>query len=136
VNTPWGPAGLSICYDIRFPELFLSYALEGAKLVFSPAAFPHPKLHHWKALVRARAIENQMFMIAANQVGGEDLGADGTLTYVGNSAVIDPWGETVIEGPEDKEELLTGEIDISRVDEIRNKMKVFRDRRPDVYRLG
>ena len=69
VQTPWGLAGLSICYDIRFPELFRTYALKGVKIQFSPMAFPYPRLPHWKILVRARAIENQMFMLGANQVG-------------------------------------------------------------------
>lgn len=135
VNTPWGLAGLSICYDIRFPELFRTYALKGAKIIFSPMAFPHPKLEHWKVLVRARAIENQIFMAGANQVGKEDLGKDGALTYCGNSAIINPWGETVVGAPDTEETLITAAIDIDMVDEIRDKMKVFKDRRPDLYDL-
>ena len=59
VDTPWGLTGLSICYDIRFPELFRTYALKGARIVFSPMAFPHPRLDHWRVLVRARAIEDR-----------------------------------------------------------------------------
>jgi len=136
IDTPWGLVGLSICYDIRFPELFRTYALKGAKIILSPAAFPNPRIHHWKILVRARAIENQMFMIGANQVGSEDFGRGGVLTYFGNSVIIDPWGETISEASETKEELLTATIDIDRVDEIRGKIKAFRDRRPDLYELG
>jgi omega-amidase len=136
VDAPWGLTGLSICYDIRFPELFRTYALKGVKIVFSPMAFPRPKLHHWKALIRARAIENQMFMVAVNQVGEEDLSSGDTLTYFGDSSIIDPWGEVVLEAGQTDEELLTATIDIDRVTEVRNKMKVLQDRRPDLYELG
>jgi omega-amidase len=135
VETPWGRIGLSVCYDIRFPELFRTYALKGARLVLTPAAFPHPRLPHWKILTRARAIENQMFLVAVNQVGSEDLGADGTVTYFGNSCIIDPWGETVVEAGETSEELLTAPLDLDKADEIRGKMTVLSDRRPDLYEL-
>ncbi len=133
VDTPWGLVGLSICYDIRFPELFRAYALKGVKIVFSPMAFPHPRLEHWKVLVRARAIENQLFMIGANQVGSEDFGPDGRVTYFGDSVVIDPWGQTVVEAGQTEEELLTATIDVDKVDEVRSKMKVLQDRRPDLW---
>lgn len=135
-DTPWGPTGLSICYDIRFPELFRTYALKGAKIVLSPMAFPYPRLQHWKILVRARAIENQMYMIGTNQVGSEDFGPDGVATYFGSSVIIDPWGETILEAGETEESLLTATIDLDRVDEIRAKMRVLKDRRPDLYDLG
>lgn len=133
-NTPWGPTGFTICYDIRFPELFRAYAVKGAKLILSPMSFPYPRLQHWKVLIRARAIENQLFMIGTNRVGSEDLGTDGAVTYCGSSAIIDPWGETVIEGSESKEELLTATIDMNKVEEVRNKMSVLKDRRPDLYK--
>ncbi len=135
VETPWGLAGLSVCYDIRFPELFRSYALKGAKLQFVPTAFPYPRLQHYKILIRARAIENQMFMLCTNQVGSEDFGPDGVATYFGSSAVIDPWGETIVEGSEKEEALLSATIDVDKVDQVRNKMTVLRDRRPDMYEL-
>ncbi|RPJ62960.1 MAG: carbon-nitrogen family hydrolase, partial [Dehalococcoidia bacterium] len=135
-DTPWGLAGLSICYDIRFPELFRTYALKGVKLQFIPSAFPYPRLQHWKVLLRARAIENQMFVIGTNQVGTEDFGPDSTATYFGDSAIIDPWGETVIEAVENEEMLLTASIDVSKADQVRSKMKVLSDRRPELYQLG
>ncbi len=135
-DTPWGLTGLAICYDLRFPELFRSYALKGARIVFIPAAFPYPKLEHWKILVRARAIENQMFMVAVNQVGREDFGPEGTVTYFGDSVIIDPWGRTVIEAGETGEALVTATIDLDLVEEIRNKMQVLADRRPELYELG
>ena len=136
VDTPWGLVGLSICYDLRFPELFRTYALQGVKMVLSPMAFPYPRLAHWKVLVRARAIENQMFMVGTNQVGSENFEKEGTLTYFGDSVIIDPWGETVLEASETEEELLTASIDMQKVDEIRNKMQVLKDRRPDLYQLN
>jgi predicted amidohydrolase len=135
VDTPWGKIGLTICYDIRFPELFRTYALKGAMIVLSPMAFPHPRIEHWKTLVRARAIENQFFMIGTNRVGEENLGRCGKISYCGASAIIDPWGVTVIEGSETKEELLTAAIEVNKVNEVRGKMSVLRDRRPDLYEL-
>ena len=136
VETPWGLAGLSICYDVRFPELFRTYALKGVKIMFLPAAFPYPRLPHWKVLVRARAIENQMFVLATNQVGPEDFGREGAATYFGNSVIIDPWGETVIEAGESREMLLTATIDVVKVDEVRSKIRVLQDRRPELYKLA
>jgi predicted amidohydrolase len=131
-DTPWGPAGLAVCYDIRFPELFRSYALRGACLAICPSAFPHPRLEHWRVLIRARAIENQMFFIAVNRSGTEDLGPDGMVNYCGHSTLVDPWGDTVIEAGEEAA-LLTAEIDLGLVAEVRSGMQVFRDRRPDLY---
>ena len=135
-ETPWGPAGLAVCYDIRFPELFRTYALKGAKLVFCPAAFPYPRLEHWKILVRARAIENQMYLVAVNQVGSEDIGPRGSVTYFGTSMIVDPWGRTVVEAGETEEMLLTATFDPDLADEIRKNMRVLQDRRPDIYELG
>ncbi len=135
-ETPWGLTGLSVCYDIRFPELFRTYALKGARIVFSPMAFPHPRLELWKILVRARAIENQMFMVGTNQVGKEDFGPDNLVTYCGDSVIIDPWGKTMVEASETEEALLTVAIDLDLVEEARSKIKVLADRRPDLYELG
>ena len=136
VDTPWGRVGLAICYDIRFPELFRTYALKGAEIVFCPMAFPYPRLDHWRILVRARAIENQMFIAGINHVGSEDFGADGEVTYFGDSVIIDPWGRTVIEAGETDEMLLTATIQMDQVKEIRAKMTVLKDRRPELYELG
>lgn len=135
VDSPWGNIGLAVCYDIRFPELFRTYALKGAKMILSPMAFPYPRIDHWKVLARARAIENQLFMIGTNQVGTEDFGPDGEVTYFGDSVIIDPWGKTVIEGSETEEMLLTADIDLGEVDRIRGCMTVLEDRRPDLYEL-
>ncbi len=97
-------------------------------------AFPYPKLEHWKVLVRARAIENQMYMVGVNQVGSEDLTPGGKVTYCGASAIIDPWGRAVVEAGETGEELLTAKIDMDMVDDIRGKMGVLKDRRPELYK--
>ncbi len=129
-QTPWGQAGLAICYDIRFPELFRKYALENAGIIFLPSAFPEPRLAHWRTLIRARAIENQVFMVACNQVGTVKL--DHETTFFGASCIIDPWGETIVEGGA-SEELLTASIDLSKVQKVRNFMHVLDDRRPDLY---
>ena len=124
---PWGCAGLAICYDLRFPELFRRYALEGARLVILPAAWPHPRRMHWRTLLRSRAIENQWFVAACNRVGtAEDV------SFFGASAVVDPWGETLIEGGE-TEALLTVRIDLETVEATRAKIPIFADRRPELY---
>ena len=127
VDTPWGKAGLAICYDLRFPELFRSYALAGARIVFLPAEWPHPRLAHWEILLRARAIENQMYIVACNRVG-----VSKNTHFCGHSCIISPWGEMVIEAGED-EEILTAEIDVDKVDQVRARIPVFADRRPKVY---
>ncbi|GIO30984.1 MULTISPECIES: carbon-nitrogen family hydrolase [Paenibacillus] len=120
-------AGASICYDIRFPELARSLALGGAKMLIVPAEWPHPRLHHWRTLLTARAIENQMYVIACNRVGSS-RGTD----FFGHSLIIDPWGEIVAEGGE-TEEIVTGVISPELVDEVRGRIPVFADRRPEVY---
>jgi len=120
-------AGMMICYDIRFPELARKIALNGAKVLFLPAEWPHPRLHHWRTLIQARAIENQMFVVAANRVG-ESRGT----AFFGHSMIVSPWGEVLAEGEED-ETILTAEIDISEVERVRRTIPVFQDRRPEVY---
>ncbi len=126
-DLPWGCTGLAICYDLRFPELFRRYALDGARLIVLPAEWPHPRRMHWRTLLRSRAIENQCFIAACNRVGT----TQGT-TFFGSSAVIDPWGETLVEGGE-TEALLTARIDLETVDATRAKIPIFADRRPELY---
>lgn len=136
VPTPWGKIGLTVCYDIRFPELFRSLALEGAEIIFSPMAFPFPRLEHWQVLVRARAIENQLFMVGVNQIGNEDFGADGVVTYFGHSCIIDPWGKTCLEVGEAEMGLFSVTIDLALAKQIRQKMSALTDRRPQLYKLS
>lgn len=126
-------AGFAICYDLRFPELFRKNTDLGAEIQFLPAAFPYPRLEHWRTLVRARAIENQCFFIAVNQSGVEGHGkAVGPTHYFGHSMVVDPWGEIVAEAGE-APELFTVELDLNFVAQTRSKMTVLKDRRPEIY---
>jgi omega-amidase len=127
VEADWGLTGLGICYDLRFPEMFRRYALGGARLVLVPAEWPSRRAGHWQTLLRARAIENQMFVAGCNRVGeskGEHFG--------GGSAVIDPWGQAVIEAG-GAETLLTTQIDLDEVESVRKRIPVFEDRRPEIY---
>ena len=131
MTLPWGAAGLSICYDLRFPELFRRYAVaHGAKLMLVCAEWPLVRVEHWRTLLMARAIENQCFVVATNSCG--DTG--GTV-FGGHSMIIDPWGRVVIEAGE-AEDLLTAEIDLDEVDRVRRQIPVFEDRRPDAYLMG
>jgi omega-amidase len=127
VDLPWGDTALAICYDLRFPELFRRYAVDGAKLIVIPAEWPMARLEHWRALLVARAIENQCFIVAANAAG-----VTGDTTFAGHSMIVDPWGKIVIEGGDDPM-LLTAEIDLDLVDEVRQQIPVFEDRRTDIY---
>ncbi len=117
-DSPFGKIGLSVCYDLRFPELYLSLALDGARLVFVPAAFTlETGKDHWETLLRARAIENQLYIIAPAQFGTHNKKRK---TY-GNSMIVDPWGK-VIARASDKETVVIAEIDPSYQDEIRKRI--------------
>ena len=127
LDLPWGKTALAICYDLRFPELFRKYALSGAEIIFLCAEWPHPRLEHWRTLLRARAIENQCFLIACNRVG-----MDRDTHFFGHSTVVNPWGECLLEGDE-TEALLTASFDLDAVGEARRRLPALRDRRPAVY---
>lgn len=120
-------AAMMICYDIRFPELARSLALQGAKVLFVPAQWPNPRLHHWRTLLMARAIENQMYVVACNR-----MGRSGDAEFFGHSIVIDPWGEIVVEA-QDEDTIVQGEIDLSVVEKVRATIPIFEDRRPQYY---
>lgn len=128
VQTPLGPAGLAVCYDLRFPELFRRYAVDGAVGFLLSAEWPIRRINHWKVLLQARAIENQSFMLAVNCVG-----QSGKDQFGGSSAVISPWGEVLIEGDQANEALLTTRIDSDQIEQARQFMPVFQDRRPERY---
>jgi predicted amidohydrolase len=124
------PVGLSVCYDVRFPELYRILALEGAELVTVPAHFTTPTgRDHWHVLLRARAIENQLYVAAAGQVG-ETL--EGKPAY-GRSLIADPWGTVLAQAP-DEETVVVAELDRARLREIRTKLPSLANRRPDAYR--
>lgn len=127
VATPVGLMGLSICYDIRFPDLYSAYAKAGVDLLAVPAAFTVPTgKAHWHTLLRARAIESEAFVIAAAQSGTHQ---DGRSTY-GHSLVVDPWGEVLLDMG-DAEGLGFAELDLGRLADVRAQIPV-RDNRRDV----
>ena len=126
-ETPWGPVGLSICYDLRFPEMFRPYAVAESRLLLIVAEWPERRVAHWSKLLQARAIENQMFVAGVNKVG-ESQGAK----LGGRSAIVDPWGVPLTEG-NDTEMLLTAEVDLRESEKARRYIPVLRDRRPEVY---
>ena len=128
VEAPWGQTGLAICYDLRFPEMFRHYALAGSRLFLISAEWPLARIQHWQILLRARAIENQCFIAATNCTG-----LCGGETFGGSSAVISPWGETLVEASTGQPELHTISIDMDQVPSVRNKIPILKDRRPDVY---
>src|SRR5436190_9056311 len=124
------PIGLSVCYDIRFPELYRILALEGAELVTVPANFTlYTGKDHWHVLLRARAIENQLFVAAAAQVG-ETM--PGKPSY-GRSVVADPWG-IVLAQAADEETVISAEIDRERLREIRKSLPSLANRQAGAYR--
>ena len=125
----WG-IGLSVCYDVRFPELYRILALEGAEVLTVPAHFTTPTgRDHWHVLLRARAIENQCYVAAAGQVG-ETL--PGKPAY-GRSLVVDPWGTVLAQAP-DVETVIVAELDRARLQEIRSKLPSLANRQPDAYK--
>jgi predicted amidohydrolase len=122
--------GLAICYDLRFPELFRILAVRGARVIVLPSAFTLPTTRdHWETLLRARAIENQTFVIAANQVGPHP----GGQRSGGRSMVVDPWG-VVLAQAADREGYALAECDLESQHEIRKRLPSLANRRPAAYR--
>jgi predicted amidohydrolase len=121
--------GMSVCYDLRFPELYRILALRDAELVSVPAAFTLPTTRdHWEVLVRARAIENQCFVIAANQIGSHP----GGLRSGGRSMIVDPWGLVLATAP-DTECAVVADLDLDNLRDIRRRLPSVARRRPDAY---
>jgi predicted amidohydrolase len=124
--------GMSICYDLRFPELFRVLALREARVVALPAAFTAPTTRdHWEALIRARAIENQVFMVAANQVGEHPGGHHSG----GCSMIVDPWGTVLARADGDAPGYVLAELDFEHQDDIRKQVPLLSHRRPKLYNL-
>jgi len=122
--------GMSICYDLRFPELYRILAVRGARILLVPAAFTLATTReHWEVLLRARAIEDQAFVIAANQVGEHAKG----YRSGGRSMIVDPWGVVLAQAP-DKETFVLAELDLERQAEIRRTLPSLANRRPSAYR--
>ncbi len=120
-KTPLGETGLSVCYDLRFPELFLDMRAHNTEVFLMSAHWPLVRISHWDILLQARAIENQAYMIAVNSVG-----QSGKDTYGGHSTVIAPDGDVLIQAPADQEGLFITEIDPARVKEWREKFVIQR----------
>ena len=132
-DTPLGPVGLTICYDLRFPELYRVLALRGAIATFVPSNFTVPTgRDHWEPLLRARAIENGQYVIAAATIGGG--GESGFVAY-GRSLVVDPWG-TVIACAADEVGISYTRLDVARVARVRRQVPSLGHLRPDVYARG
>jgi len=122
--------GMSICYDLRFPELYRILAVRGARILVVPAAFTLATTReHWEILLRARAIEDQAFVVAPNQVGEHAKG----YRSGGRSMIVDPWGLVLAQAP-DKETFVLADLDLERQAEIRRTMPSLANRRPSAYR--
>lgn len=121
--------GLMICYDIRFPELARSLALQGMDLLFVVSQWPAARISHLQILTRARAIENQVFLACCNSCGRA-----GSTVFGGNSVIVNPLGAALVQGG-DREALISADCDFSVLDQIRSSMPVFRDRRSSLYEL-
>jgi len=129
VDSPWGKVGLATCYDLRFPEIFRTYAVNGAEAIFLVSEWPRKRIAHWDILLQARAVENQCFIAAVNKVGISKGAALG-----GSSAVIDPLGNCLVRGTE-KPAVLTAEIELDQARKTREWMPVLQDRNPPAYHL-
>jgi predicted amidohydrolase len=118
--------GLSICYDLRFPELYRRLAVEGsARVLVVPAAFMmHTGRDHWEVLLRARAIENQCYVVAAGQIGNHEPGR----TCFGRSMIVDPWGTVIAQAP-DTIGIVTADLDLDRLEVIRSELPSLANRR-------
>jgi predicted amidohydrolase len=128
VETDIGKIGLSICYDLRFPELYRKLTFGGAQMIFCPAAWPLERLKHWLVLNKARAVENLVWMISINQAGRMNE----KRTNAGNSMIINPWGEAVTQGGSD-EQAVYAQIDLTEIENIRKEFPVLNDRNLKAY---
>lgn len=124
------PLGLTVCYDLRFPELFRILAIRGARVITLPAAFTKVTGQaHWETLIRARAIENQAFLVAADQVG---IHPEDKESF-GGSMIVDPWGEVLGRAERDEPCVVTADLDFARQDEVREKLPSLANRVPGAY---
>lgn len=119
--------GIVICYDLRFPELCRALALKGVQVIFAPVQWFETRLDHYEILCKARALENQVYLVSVNRIGSEFK-----AIFCGKSMVIDPWGKTLAQMNRE-EGVLTCNLDLSLVDRVRKKVTCFDDRRSDLY---
>jgi len=121
--------GLTVCYDLRFPELYRILAVEGAELVTVPAAFTlYTGKDHWEILLRARAVENQCYVAAANQWG---VHAEGKASY-GRTMIVDPWGVVLAQAP-DEDAVVSAELDRAHMERVRRALPSLANRQPAAY---
>ncbi|MEX6494412.1 carbon-nitrogen family hydrolase [Fusobacterium animalis] len=120
--------GIIICYDIRFLELTRILSLKGIEILFVVAQWPIERIEHWKLLNRVRAIENQIFVVGVNACGMAE-----NIKFGGNSIIIDPWGKILCQLGEN-EDVLTVDLNLDELKEIREKINIYRDRRPELYK--
>ncbi len=124
----WGTAGLALCYDLRFPEMFRQMALKPVEIFLLVAEWPAKRIEHWRILLKARAIENQVFMAAVNCVGTQ-----GVESFGGYSCIISPSGQILAEAEPNNEKLLILDIDLETINETRKSMNILKDCRFDIY---
>ena len=130
LNTGETRIGLTVCYDIRFPEIFRQYSLNGAEILINTAAWGRNKLLHWEIMQKARAIENQCYMLAADQTG---LIKDDEYN-LGHSMVISPWGD-VIGSLGEEEGCILADLDLEKLRELRRNFPLLSDRRNQVFNI-
>ncbi|HRK03121.1 MAG TPA: carbon-nitrogen hydrolase family protein [Oligoflexia bacterium] len=131
VETPFGKAGLTICYDLRFPELYRVLALAGARVIFVPSAFTmYTGKDHWLSLLKARAIENQVYIVAPAQIGRHTQ----KKVSWGKTSIIDPWGSVLATAP-DCETVVLADIDFKFLAKVRKELPVLNHYRKDVFSL-
>lgn len=132
-DTSVGRVGVAICYDIRFPELCRYYFCQDAEVLAVPSQWPEARSTHWRTLLKARAIENQLFVVGCNRTGSEtSLKHGDALHFPGDSRIIDPMGETISGGAGEDEPIL-GEIAPRKVKSMRRILPIDKDRRPEIY---
>lgn len=131
VSLPWDgfQLGLTICYDLRFPEIYRTLACDfGVNVFIISSAWPFPRVEHMRVLAQARAIENQSYVVLSNRVGNDD-----GVTFCGSSAIVDAYGVTIAAASADREELIVADISEEVVRSVRERMRIFEHRRPELY---
>jgi predicted amidohydrolase len=126
LETPLGPAALALCFDIRFPELFRAHVRRAPSLLLIPSQWPHPRIQHWRLLLRARAVENLAYAVGVNAAGSPEINR-----LHGHSAVVDPWGERLWEAGQEEAVGLV-DLHLQRVKECRAKLPALGLARDDL----